>query len=76
MTISTPLEPPQLAHLYSPPKLTEAQEQKKSQLIAQFSAAEYRVGGDSEKGALSEEEKFWLVSDVKHGDVMLIIDQR
>ena len=50
--------------------------QKKSRLIAQFSAAEYRVGGDSVKGALSEEEKFWLVSDVKHGDVVLIIDQR
>ena len=63
MTIYTPLEPPPVTQSHTPSKLTEAQEEKRKQLIAHYSDAEYKVGEDSEKGELTEDERFWLVSE-------------
>lgn len=64
MSDYTPIEPPSSTPTGTSPlqDLNEEQEEKRQKVLVHFSNDEYKIPGE-EKGELTEEEKFWLVSD-------------
>jgi hypothetical protein len=63
-TTYTPLPPPPVpADFKQPDSLSQKHEEMLQTVLAHFSKTGYVVPGlDAEKGELTEEEKFWLVS--------------
>lgn len=56
-----PMPPPQPLADSGPPILTDKQDELRKEVLEHFTKADYQLS-DEEKGDLTEEEKFWLVS--------------
>jgi hypothetical protein len=66
-----PMPPPQPLADAGPSILTEKQDELRKEVLEHFIKADYQLP-DEEKGDLTEEEKFWLVSIVRSVPYMLL----
>lgn len=60
--IQTPLPVPSHSNVAPPPDLTEKEQAEYDHVLAHFASPDYVLPGvDTEKGALMEQERMWLV---------------